>query len=195
MAVVDGYVPTVLTALLLVACNGSSEPTVRAVRPPAPTPEAIAEKRVREELRTSPRNLEVNYEKPPGVYIDAQFLGGRRWENVRTIILDQFGPLLEQTIDVRGHEVKRLERGTITIEGGEIDEVIIPLPEPLRREQAMIACGFSGLVDHYLSFTREYRVTQFQSFRRIILHRAAPNDDMVVKLTAQKKQNRVQELP
>jgi hypothetical protein len=185
----------VLLVLLTLACTGADEPTIRAVTPPRPTVEDIAEKREREELRTSPRNLEVNYEKPAGVYIDAQFFGGRRWENVRTIILEQFGTLEEQSTDARGHEVKRLERGTITLEDGEIDEVIVPLPEPMRRDQAMMACGFSGLADRYLSFTREYRVTQFQGFRRIILHRAAPGDDLVVKVTAQKKQTRIQELP
>lgn len=184
-----------LPALLFLACSSNDTPTVRAVRPAPPTPEEVAEKRATEELRTSPRNLEVNYEKPAGVYIDAQFLGGRRWENVRTIVLDQMGSLLETTTDARGLEVKRLERGSITIDGDEIDEIVVPLPEPMRREQAMMACGFSGLADRYLSFTREYRVTQFQSFRRIILHRAGPNDDLVVKVTAQKKQNRVQELP
>ena len=184
-----------LALLLTLACSGGDEPAVRAVRPVPATPEQVAEKREREELRTSPRNLEVNYEKPEGVYVDAQFLGGRRWENVRTIVLEQLGALLETSTDARGHEVKRLERGTITLEEDEIDEIIVPLPEPIRREQAMVACGFSGLVDRYLSFTREYRVTQFQSFRRIILHRAGPNDDLVVKVTAQKKQTRVQELP
>jgi hypothetical protein len=185
----------VLIPALLLACGTVDEPAVRGVRPPPPTPEEIAEKREREDLRTSPRNLEVNYVKPDGVYVDAHFLGGRRWDNVRTIILDQMGALESQSTDARGHEVKQLERGTITLEDGEIDEVIVLLPEPMRREQAMIVCGFSGLAYRYLSFTREYRVNQFQGFRRIILHRAAPNDDLVVKLTAQKKQTRIQELP
>lgn len=176
------------------ACTGADEPTVSAVRPPAPTVEEVAAKREKEEIRTSPRNLEVNYVKPDGVYIDVHFFGGRRWENVRDLVVDQFGALLEESLDNQDRAVKRLERGTITLDDGEIDEIVVPLPEPMRRADAMMACGFSGLADRYLSFTNEYRVTQFQGYRRVILHRVAKGDDLVDVLTAQKKQDRIREL-
>ncbi len=176
---------------LLLACNNADEPIVRAVAPPKPTPEAIAEKREKEELRTSPRNLEVNYVKPPGAYVDVQFLGGRRWDNVRDILVDQLGALTGQERDAQGDEVMKLERGTVTLSDGVIDVIDVPLPEPMRREDAMVACGFSGLADRYLPFTREYRVTQFQGFRRIVLHRVAPEDDLVNRLTGYKLQDRV----
>lgn len=175
-------------------CTGADQPTVSAVRPPPPTVEEVAAKREAEELRASPRNLEVNYVKPEGVYVDVHFLGGRRWENVRDIVVDQLGALLEESLDNQDREVKRLERGTLTLDDGEIDVIVVPLPEPMRRADAMVACGFSGLADRYLSFTHEFRVTQFQGYRRVVLHRVAKNDDLVDRITAQKKQDRVREL-
>lgn len=179
---------------LSLACAGADEPAVRAVRPPPPTVEEVTARREAEELRASPRNLEVNYVKPPNVYIDVHFLGGRRWENVRDIVVEQLGALQEESTDRQGRELKRLERGILTLQDGEIDQIEVPLPEPMRRADAMIACGFSGLVDRYLSFSHEYRVTQFQGYRRIILHRVGKGDDLVDQLTAQKRQDRVREL-
>ena len=179
---------------LLWSCTGADEPAVRAVRPPPPTVAAVAEKRLTEEIRTSPRNLEVNYEKPAGVYIDVHFFGGRRWDNVRDLIVDQFGPLLGEEIDKQGREVKMLTRGTLTMDQGEIDEIEVALPEPLRRPEAMTACGFSGLADKYLAFSGEFRVTQFQGYRRILLHRVSRGSELIDKVTAQKKQDRIRQL-
>ncbi|MSQ03095.1 MAG: hypothetical protein EXR71_14605 [Myxococcales bacterium] len=179
---------------VLLSCTGADEPPVRAVRPPPPTVAEVAEKREREELRASPRNVEVNYVKPPGVYIDVRFFGGRRWDNVRDLIVDQFGPLLAEEIDKQGREVKVLTRGTLTIDQGEIDEIMVPLPEPRRRPEAMMVCGFSGLSDRYLSFSAEFRVTQFQGYRRILLHRVSAGSELIDKVTAQKKQDRIRHL-
>ena len=180
----------------LLACFGSDEPVVSGVRDqkPKPTVEEIAAKREREELRASPRILEVNYEKPAGVYADVQFLGGRRWENVREIILDQLGAIKLERPNAQGNEVKELERGTVTLVGGLVETIEVPLPEPMRRSDAMVACGFLGLVDKYLAFNKEYRVTQFQGFRRIVLHRAAAGDDMVDVLTGYHRQERIREI-
>lgn len=176
-----------------IACGTSDEPVVRAVAPPAPTVDEIQARREAEALRTSPRNLEVNYVKPERVYVDVQFLGGRRWDNVRDILVDQLGALTAQERNAQGNEVMRLERGTITVVDGVIDVIAVPLPEPMRRADAMVACGFSGLADKYLAFTREYRVTQFQGFRRIVLRRVAPGDDLVDELTGYKLQDRIRE--
>ncbi len=180
---------------LVFACAGDDEPAVRAVRPPPPTVEEVAAKREAEAIRASPRNLEVNYVKPEGVYVDAHFFGGRRWENVRDIVVEQLGATVEESTDAQGRTVRRFERGTLTLaDDGDIEEIEVPLPEPMRRADAMVACGFSGLADRYLSFTYEYRVTQFQGFRRIVLHRVAKKDDMVDRVTAQHRQERMREL-
>lgn len=178
------------------ACSGSDDPVVSAVAKAVPvTVEQVEEKRTREELRTSPRNLEVNYSKPERVYVDAHFLGGRRWENVREIVLDQLGALTAEAVDAQGRTVKRMERGTLTLNSESSIEILdVPLPGPMRRSDAMIACGFSGLADRYLSLTREFRVTQFQGYRRIILHRVGTNEDLVDRLTAYKRQERIREI-
>jgi hypothetical protein len=170
-------------------CGRSDAPPVRAVEVAPATPEQVAAKREAEELRASPRNLEVNYEKPPGVYVDAHFLGGRRLENVQDIVTDQLG-LLQATVDgVEGRSVQTFERGTLTLEGGAISIIDVTLPEPVRRPEALVLCGFSGLADRYLSFTDEFRVVQYQGFRRVVLHREERNSEMIVRLTAYKRQN------
>ncbi len=178
------------------ACSGSDDPVVSAVPKPEPvTVEQVEAKRTREELRTSPRNLEVNYSKPERVYIDLHFLGGRRWDNVREIVLDQLGALTEEAVDAQGRTVKRLERGTLTLGSESSIEILdVPLPEPMRRADAMIVCGFSGLADRYLALTREFRVTQFQGFRRIILHRVGPKEELVDRLTVYKRQEKIREI-
>ena len=177
----------------VLACADSEGPVVRAVAPPKPTAEDIAAKREREELRASPRNLEVNYVKPERVYVDVQFLGGRRWDNVRDILVDQLGALVAQERDAQGNERMKLERGTVTVDDGVIAVIDVPLPEPMRRAEAMVACGFSGLADKYLPFTHEFRVTQFQGFRRIVLHRVAADDEFINRVTGYKLQERVRE--
>jgi hypothetical protein len=172
------------------ACPSPDTPVVRGVEEPvAPaTAEAVAARREQEEIRASPRTLEVNYAKPPGVYVDVQFLGGRKLDNVAHILVEQLGQLNARSDVVEGKHEERYERGTLTL----VDDVIVvldvPLPEPSRRTEAMAALGFNPLVDQYLSFSREFRVTQYMDFRRIILHRQEPNSEFIVRVTAYKRQ-------
>ncbi len=176
--------------LFWLGCAGNDEPVVRAVPSPAKpvTAEQIAEKREADATRTSPRNLEVNYEKPDGVYIDVHFLGGRTVEQVAHVIVAQLGAGQGETDLLEGKREYRYERGTLTTVRGAIMVIDVPLPEPMRRSEAMAACGFMALVDKYLSFSREFRVTQFQDFRRVVLHRAEPGSEFIVRLTAYKRQ-------
>lgn len=174
--------------VLMIACWGSDEPLVRAVEIPAVTPEQVETKREAEELRASPRVMEVNYKKPEGVYIDVRFLGGRRFDNIRDIVADQLGPLSEQGPVADGKQTLGFERGELQLVDGEISSIDIGLPEPVRRTEAMALAGFSPLVDKYLAFTLEFRVTQFQDFRRIILFRVGPDTEEVHRILAQRRQ-------
>ncbi|MBM4391769.1 MAG: hypothetical protein FJ090_11660 [Deltaproteobacteria bacterium] len=175
---------------LLIACQTDDAPVVSGVPGglSPTTPEAVAEKRKAEEVRTSPRNLEVNYEKPRGVYIDVHFLGGRTVDNVAHVIVDQLGTLQEDRDHLEGKHELVYERGTLTTVDGAILVIDVPLPEPLRRAEALATTGFNPLVDNYLSFTREFRVTQFMDFRRIVLKRAEPNGELVNRVVGYKRQ-------
>ena len=134
-------------AVLLIACWGSDEPLVRAIDAPVVTPEQIEAKREAEELRASPRIMEVNYKKPEGVYIDVQFMGGRRVDNIRDILADQLGALVEQSELVDGKQTMKFERGELKIVDGAIAVINVPLPEPVRRTEAMALAGFSTHVN------------------------------------------------
>jgi hypothetical protein len=175
-------------AFHLLACWGSDEPLVRAVEPPRPTAEAIAEKRQREELRTSPRGVEINYQKPAGVYVDVHFLGGRKLTNVRDIVAEQLGSLLQEKAEDDGVRRLTFERGEVKLIDDELAVVDVPLPEPLRRSEALALLGFSPLADRYLALTFEFRVTQYQGFRRLVLHRVAREAEEVERITAYKRQ-------
>lgn len=177
-------------SLVFLACTSTDEPVVRAIpgETKPVTAEEIAQKREADAIRTSPRNLEVNYQKPNGVYVDVHFLGGRQLDNVAHVIVDQLGAGQGVEDLLEGKREHRYERGTLTTVGGTIMVIDLPLPEPMRRSEAMVAAGFSSLVDKYLSFSREFRVTQFMDYRRIVLHRAEPGSEYVVRLTAYKRQ-------
>lgn len=175
---------------LWIACETDDAPVVSGVtseRTPL-TAEDIAEKRQQEETRASPRNLEVNYEKPKGVYIDVHFLGGRTVDNVAHVIVDQLGALQEDRDLLEGKHELVYERGTLTTIDNTILVIDVPLPEPLRRAEALASTGFNPLVDKYLSFTGEFRVTQFQDFRRIVLKRAEPKGELVNRVVGYKRQ-------
>lgn len=175
-------------AVLLLACWGSDEPLVRAVDAPVVTPAQIEAKREAEELRSTPRIMEVNYKKPEGVYIDVQFMGGRKVDNIRDIIADQLGSLAEQSEPVDGKQTLVFERGELKTVDGTIMVIDVPLPEPVRRTEALVLAGFSPRVDKYLAFTKEFRVVQWQDFRRIVLYRVAPNAEEVNRISADKRQ-------
>ncbi|MFN7147103.1 MAG: hypothetical protein ACK4YP_25260, partial [Myxococcota bacterium] len=126
--------------LLLLAACGDPEPVLQAVTPPR-TPEEVAEQRERAELRASPANLDASYTKAEGVYVDARYLGGRRYDAVRAEIEQQLGAVVEEREAPGGAREVVFERGSLRLSGGTIQMVDVPLPEPVRR---CVTCSSAG---------------------------------------------------
>lgn len=161
----------------LFAC-GEPEPVLRAVKAP-PTAEQVAAKRDAQELRASPKAMEVAYEKPAGVYIDARFLGGRSWTGVRDEIERQFGAVLEETRTAEGDREVRFDRGRIRIHAERIQMVEVLFPEPLRRSEALLQLGFPATTAEYRPYAKEFRLANVWDFRRLVFHRAAPGSEQI----------------
>ena len=60
----------------------------------------------------------------------------------------------------------------------------VPLPEPLRRSEALQSLGFPLFADRYLTFHREYRLNHQWEFRRIRLKREAPESEFITEVEA-----------
>ncbi len=172
--------------LALLAC-GPPEPVVRAVKP-TPTVEEIAARREAEELKASPRVLEVGYEKPAGVYIDVAFLGGRRYDHVRAELEGQLGSVREEIDIALAEKEVRFQRGIVRTDSGVLVSFEIPFPEPLRRSEALAALGFPAAdAGRYTDLTFEFRLNNVRGFRRVIFHRAERGGELIDRVVAHKK--------
>lgn len=174
-----------MTLLLLALGCGDPEPVLQAVEPPS-TPEAVAEKRAAAERRTSPANVEAIYQKPEGVYVDARYLGGRGYDAVRPEIEQQLGAVVEERPPASGGREIVFERGTLRLVGNRIQMVEVPLPEPLRRSEALARLGFPPATRDYKELALEYRLLNEWGFRRIRFVRAARDSEEIVRVQAWK---------
>lgn len=179
----DVYAVT-LWATALWGCAGS-EPVVPAVQP-TETVEQVAERRKRQELRASPRNVEVLYEKPEGVYVDVRYLGGRSWDGVREDVERQLGAVLGRAPTPEGDEEVTLQRGTVRLRDGAIVMIDVPLPEPARRTDALVALGFPANADGWQALALEYRLVNAWGFRRLRFVRADRESEDIVRVQAWK---------
>jgi hypothetical protein len=175
-----------LLLLGLVAGCDPPAPVLRAVDPPR-TAEAVAERRAASELRASPSAVEAAYVKAPGVYIDARYLGGRAYRAVRAEVEEQLGAVLEEqepsgTPGGEGVRSVVFERGTLRLAGDTIQMIEVPLPEPVRRTEALGMLGFPPATGHYLALSLEFRLTNTWGFRRIRFFRAARGSEDVTRV-------------
>lgn len=170
--------------LLLLAC-GDPEPVIQAVAPPR-TPTQIAEERARAELRTSPANVEATYVKPEGVYVDARYLGGRQYDAVRAEIEQQLGAVLEDRPATEKAREIVFERGSLRVVDGAVQMVEVPLPEPVRRSEALALLGFPPATGEYKAFALEYRLLNEWGFRRLRFVRAARGSEEITSVQAWK---------
>lgn len=168
----------------LLAC-GSPEPVLRAVQP-TPEAEVVAERRKEAELKATPAAVDARYVKPEGVYVDARYLGGRPWRTVRADVEEQLGAVIEEREAAGGGLEVVLERGTIRLSDARIQMVEVPLPELMRRSDAMAALGFPPPTRDYQPFSLEFRLLNEWGFRRIRFFRAEPGSEDIVKVQAWK---------
>lgn len=166
---------------------GSDEPVITAV----PTPisaEELTIQRYKQLEKASPVNLVRTYEKPAGIYVDVRYFGGKNYESVRDQLTEQLGAVQDTNeLGDLGREVV-FERGTLRVQGGEIYMIEIPLPEPLRRTEALGVLGFPPASRDYLSLTLEYRLTNVWGFRRIRFLRAERDSEDIVRVQAWKRE-------
>lgn len=175
--------------LLVLACF-TDEPVVSVV----PDPDRVAaarEKRETEELRSSPQQIEAGYQKADGVWVDVRFLGGRSYTLVREHVARQLGALLEETtLPGDGGRELRFERATLRLAGDKIDMIDmidVPLPEPVRRSEALRITGFPDQVPrNWIALSGEFRLTNAFEFRRILFKRSAPGSEDIVSVQAWK---------
>ena len=144
-----------------------------------PTEAQVTERRQRQELRASPENLIATYRKPEGVYIDARYFGGRNYELVRAQLVEQLGALQDSAdLGWQGQEMT-FERGSVRVKDKEIYMIEVPLPEELRRTDALAVLGFPPASRDYTDLTHEYRLNNAWGFRRIRFLRVAPGSEMI----------------
>jgi hypothetical protein len=172
--------------LLLNACSG--EPAAPAlVEAPRPTVEQIEKKRKLSEIKSRPNTAAaLIYAKPEGVYVDARYLGLQSYSLARGEIDQQLGAIVEQSDlpDGQGQSI-RFERGTLRVYNDRIYLVDVPLPEPLRRDQALGVLGFPVLsTASWTGFSGEYRLLNVWGFRRVIFERKDPNSEDIVRVQA-----------
>lgn len=171
--------PVVLLLALFGGC-GEPEPVLRGVGPepllgsPAPaTTTADAEPKP--------------YELPPGVLVDIQYLTSRPLIESRAVLRDQLGSLVqaEQLRSGWGERLS-LERGAVQVLDGRVYMIEFPLPEPMRRDQAMRAMGLPPQVNESIPTHRQYRLNNERGFRRILMERQSRRNELVVSVQAWK---------
>ncbi len=125
------------------------------------------------------------YEKREDVYIDVRYLGGRSWSEARPIVERQFGSL-ESTRALPGEKGQEyvFPRGVLRVLDDRIYMIRVPLPEPLRRTDALVALGFPPQVDRWVVLHREYRLNHEWGFRRIRMKRHGRGDELVTEVEA-----------
>jgi len=172
---------------VLLACE--PEPMISAVQPPAERVEEVRTAREQAEIAASPAALDLGYVKPEGVYVDVAWLGGRTYSVVRGEVAAQLGALVEEGSLPPGQGQEfRFEKGTLRVSGDRILLVDVPLPEPMRRSEALRLVGFPDQVPrNWVLLSGEFRLTSVFNYRRIILDRVGPGEEDVIRVRAWKE--------
>lgn len=158
-----------LAATVTIGCGEPPAPVLSAMPAPASV-DAVTAKRLEQERRTTPGAVDPGYARADGVYIDLRYFGGRSWDAARAEVERQFGPVMEETTPAgaaTGERDVRLLRGSIHLRDNRIQKMTVPLPEPVRRSEALALLGLPPFVGNYNSLALEFRLTNEWGFRRI----------------------------
>lgn len=166
--------------LWLLACTPNA-PVVSGVKPS--TTAVITEKRQAQERRATPENIVAEYKKAEGVYIDARYFGGKDYDTVRGQLAEQFGALQDgEDLGDKGRALN-FERGKLRVKNdGSIYMIEVPLPDPLRRTEALALLGFPPAAQDYLDFTHEYRLNNAWGFRRILFYKTQVGSEEIERV-------------
>lgn len=177
---------TLLAALLCLSMVGCApeEPVLQGVPASALlNDQPSAEERAQTSARASASAAEP-YTRPAGVHVDVLYLGGAPYGRNRDILADQLGALLAVEDLPDGAQRAVFERGSVQVKDDVIYALTVPLPEPLRRSEALNALGFPAYVGRYVSLHREYRLNNTWGFRRVRLKRQSPDNELVTEVEA-----------
>lgn len=173
-----------VAALLLVLGCAREEPVLTGIPadPLLSGTQSAAEVRAEPE---APSKEPVPYAKPEGVFVDVGHLAGQRFTASRDIVADQLGGLTDTRAlgSERGEEL-RFDRGTLRVVDDTIYMMSIPLPEPLRRHEALAALGLPAIVDRYNTLDDEYRFYNELGFRRVHMKRVSDDSELVTTVEA-----------
>ncbi len=168
--------------LPILAC-GAPEPVLPVTAPTRAAVEAVGERRAGQERRATRDAADgLRYVKPTGVYVDGPHLTGRSWEASREAIEAQLGPFKEQAVQSDGTTEVSFERGSVRVLDAKVVALLVPLPEPLRRTDALLAVGLAATTREYLAFTFEYRLINEQGFRRVRMMRTERDSEFVSRV-------------
>lgn len=175
---------TLLPVLIALAACGPEEPVLKGV--PA---EALLEDQPSADQRAAnadrvQRSSAEPYARPAGVYVDVLYLGGASFRLNRDLLADQLGALQSVEDLPDGAQRARFERGLVQVKDDTIYLITVPLPQPLRRSEALNSMGFPAYVGRYVSLHREYRLNNTWGFRRLRLKRQSAEDELVTELEA-----------
>ena len=173
----------ILSNLLLfaftVACN--EEPVLQAID----APNVLNDVPSADERLQQPQ--QQAYVKRDSVYIDVLHLGGLDWQLQQTVLNNQLGSLQQSTELPMQQGVEHIyDRGTIYVYDGRIYRLDIPLPEHMRRSEALLTLGFPEQVDKYLITHREYVLENEWAFRRLRMMRVSKENELVTMVSAWK---------
>lgn len=120
------------------------------------------------------------YQRPAGVVVDARYLGGKTYSEVREVLSEQLGALLSAT-DMPGDGGRELvfERGKLRVVDDRIFRIYVPIEPALRRTAALEAVGFPPASGRYITLHREYRLNHEWGFRRVRLMRENRRSELV----------------
>lgn len=185
MATRSSTVLPILPLILLgLAGCGPEEPVLQGV----PTEALLEDQPSADQRATSAdrvkRSSAEPYLKPQGVYVDVLFLGGASFRLNRDVLADQLGSLLSVEDLPDSAQRARFERGHVQVKDDTIYLITVPLPQPLRRSEALNSLGFPGYVGRYVSLHREYRLNNTWGFRRLRLKRQSAEDELVTEIEA-----------
>jgi hypothetical protein len=175
----------ILPLLLVLGC-ARDEPVLTGI-PSEPLLDGVqsaAEQRT-DDLAPTEQHAPPPYVRADGVYVDIGYLGGRRFSGSRDVISDQLGGLQERRplSGERGEELT-FDRGTLRVIEDTIYMLQVPLPEPLRRHEALAVAGLPTVVDRYTTLNREYRLYREWGFRRIQMARVSSDSELVTAIEA-----------
>ncbi len=127
------------------------------------------------------------YTKPDDIYIDLSWMVGRNFREARPVVVEQLGALqaVVELDAVRGQRLQ-FERGELRMVDDKVYYGRIPLPSPLRRDQALADAGFLAPIGKWLATHRAYRLNNERGFRRLRLDRADPEGEDVTAIEAWK---------